>query len=498
MNPPPKKWVDQLITDVNESIYESNRLRPIGKSHDQNERLPPHIDPEETAFGKPSDKSISASILVNPPKSRFQIEDEEKEFLPMYKMTHGDYDPGEQICRNYEGNFSKHDTFGMKTPNDIAGRLTKKIISSWRSCDPDPAYVSKIYADHLDFRYPKLGKPRDPTCVQRDRGDQFVYGNKTVYDGEQRPVQEIIFNRCPNPGADKAQKIMHNFKAWVEKVRKTCKDDLGPDLEKFYEEIVAADPSCNGFVEWDPFIRAMQIQKVPRTMDEKDFMEALAYVGVFHPSPCDKLEYYKLFDFIKGYEDPMFNCKTTTLKPYYCPHTNGSVHFRTTYSDLTANMCVPQTCLQIMKEQRVNGMPSVRTDRLPRKIKSTKDNTNYGDDGDAYSLIFPSVYTLNGITIRDAFKEMTKDQIAKILCLAEIPMSHEQLNRAFEAAKCLDPDGLDRVSYQTFREALCQVCDEMALEVNCPPIYSVRPEDCSTMPPRKVKPKPNPCMGVDP
>ncbi|CAL8087919.1 unnamed protein product [Orchesella dallaii] len=501
VNPPPKKWVDQLLINVQESIYESNRVRPIGKSHDQKERLPPTIHPDETAFGKPSDKSISASILVNPPKDRFQVENEAKEFQPLYKFTHGDYEAGEQLCRNYvANNYSKHNTFGMKTPHDVAGRWARKIISTWRSCDPDPAYVSKIYADHLDFRYPKLGKQRDATCVGRDRGDEFVYGKKTTKDEEQRPAQELIFNRCPNPGGDKAQKMMSNLKTWIEKVRKACKDALGPDLEKFYEEIISADPNCDGTIEWDPFIKAMQIQHIPRTLSEKDFMECLAYVGVFHPCPCDKLEYYKLMDLIKGYEDPMFGCKTTTLKPYYLPHTNGCVHFRTSYSDHTSNMCVPPNCLTTMKEQRVNGMPSVRYDRLPRKIKSTKDTTNYGDDGDAYSLIFPSVYTSQGITIRDAFKEMTKEQMCRLLCLANVPLTHEQINRTWEAAKCLDPDGCERVSYQTFREALCQVCDEMATEQGCPAVYSLQPSDCPPFYPKYPKPhlKPNPCAGVDP
>jgi len=148
----------------------------------------------------------------------------------------------------------------------------------------------------------------------------------------------------------------------------------------------------------------MDLNRLPRTMNTKEFMEALALVGVFHPSPCDQLNYYGLMDLIKGYEEPMFFCKTTTLKPYYCPHTNGSIHFRSTYSDMASNMCVPQNCQAVMKEQRVHGMPSVRTDRVPRKIRSTKDFTNYGDDGDAYSLIWPSVYTTQGITCRDAFR----------------------------------------------------------------------------------------------
>lgn len=96
------------------------------------------------------------------------------------------------------------------------------------------------------------------------------------------------------------------------------------------------------------------------------------------------------------------------MKPYYLPDTNSCIHFRTSYADHTSNMCTPQSCLQYSKEQRMNGMPSVRTDRLPHKIRSTKDTTNYGDDGDAYSLIFPSVYTVRGVTCRDAFRVSEK------------------------------------------------------------------------------------------
>jgi hypothetical protein len=118
--------VDQLDLDIKESIYDSNKNRPVGKSHDQRDRLPPQIDPDCTAFGKPSDKSkhkfrfaiiikfslrtdvfyanyfspgISAGLLVNPPKSRQEVAAEAKCCRNLYKVTHGDFNPGEQLCR---------------------------------------------------------------------------------------------------------------------------------------------------------------------------------------------------------------------------------------------------------------------------------------------------------------------------------------------------------------------------------------------------------------
>jgi hypothetical protein len=73
---------------------------------------------------------------------------------------------------SYEGGlFSRTNTFGYPTPNDSAGRLAKKVIGSWRSCEADPSYVSKVYADHLDFRYPKLGKAQEQYCIKQQLGD---------------------------------------------------------------------------------------------------------------------------------------------------------------------------------------------------------------------------------------------------------------------------------------------------------------------------------------
>ncbi|XP_035702904.1 EF-hand domain-containing family member B-like [Folsomia candida] len=500
INPPPLKWVDQLELNIKESVYESNKVRPVGRSHDQTLNLPPHIDLELTGFGKPSDKSVNAGLLVNPPKSRYEIEQESKCSRALYKFTHGDYDPGEQICRNYGGDFRRTNTFGTPTPNDVAGRVAKKVIGSWRSCKADYPFVSKVYADHLDFRYPKLGMSQEQHCIRQQMGDGFVYGKKSDQEKE-RPIREIIFNRCPNPGAEKAAKIMQNLKNWLDKARKSFRADEGPDFEMFYEQIIECDPGCKGVVDWDPFIAAMEKHRVPRTMGERDFMEALAMVGVFGGAPCDQVNYYALMDLLKGYTDPLFHCKTTTLYPFYCPHTNGcGDHFRTMYATMTSNMCEPQDCVTAMKEARVNGMPSVRVDRVPRKIRSTKDFTNYGDDGDAYSLIWPSVYTVNGITCRDAFREFTKEEMTRLLCLAKVDISHCELDRAWEAAQALDPEeGKCRVSYQTFREALCQVREENAKIQNVHIAYPTEPclPEGATANPRGKRRR-NPCCGVDP
>lgn len=135
---------------------------------------------------------ISAGCLVNPPKTRHEVAEEGKCSRAMYKFTHGDYAPGEQICRKYVlsisgrihslyipislssyvgGLFKRTNTFGMPTPNDWAGRQAKKVVDNWRTCCPDDPYVTKYYADHVDFRHPKLGLPQDAQCIKKMLGN---------------------------------------------------------------------------------------------------------------------------------------------------------------------------------------------------------------------------------------------------------------------------------------------------------------------------------------
>ena len=71
--------------------------------------------------------------------------------------------------------FRRDDIFGDLTPHDVAGRSCAKVIGNWRQCKPDPPYVNKVYADHVDQRLPKLGLPQDRLCGARHRGDWLEF-----------------------------------------------------------------------------------------------------------------------------------------------------------------------------------------------------------------------------------------------------------------------------------------------------------------------------------
>jgi len=84
------------------------------------------------------------------------------------------------IVGSYQGYFNRTDTFRTPTSHDVAGRWCKKIFGTWRSCEADPTFVSKIYADHLDYRIPKLGMGQDKNCIRKRLGDELSLSLNTI------------------------------------------------------------------------------------------------------------------------------------------------------------------------------------------------------------------------------------------------------------------------------------------------------------------------------
>ena len=65
-------------------------------------------------------------------------------------------------------------------------------------------------------------------------------------------------------------------------------------------------------------------------------------------------------------------------------------------------------------EGRVFGAPSIRTDLSAPKVKSVADNQNYGNEPDAFSLIYPSE-ALNGGLEEDEFVILkTKEELKEV------------------------------------------------------------------------------------
>lgn len=57
------------------------------------------------------------------------------------------------------------------------------------------------------------------------------------------------------------------------------------------------------------------------------------------------------------------------------------------------------------------GIPTIRSDIPAPRIRRISDRTNYGDEANAYALLFPSVFSQKGVYENDFFKTRPKAEV---------------------------------------------------------------------------------------
>lgn len=151
-----------MKNDVSERIYLSKKLKPLGEVPPNN--LPSTIDRYTQIFGISSHKDISATEIVNPPKTRDQVELESQAKHSMYAFSHDDYDVGEQKTYRYGKNFDKEKRFGLSTSVYHDGRAARGCLE-WLPTKllEERAQADSKRLDNFREKHTKqLGKPLDP------------------------------------------------------------------------------------------------------------------------------------------------------------------------------------------------------------------------------------------------------------------------------------------------------------------------------------------------
>ena len=57
------------------------------------------------------------------------------------------------------------------------------------------------------------------------------------------------------------------------------------------------------------------------------------------------------------------------------------------------------------------GVPTIRSDIPAPQIHRISERTNYGDEANAYALLFPSVFSQKGVYEREFFKTRPKAEV---------------------------------------------------------------------------------------
>ncbi|CAH8866709.1 unnamed protein product [Trichobilharzia szidati] len=175
IRPPEPTVLGEMLTKVREEIYESVKKRPLGQTPAPN--LPSHIDKYKTTFGIKYDAGERIGDLVNPPRKRVDIINEELDNREHYLISHKHLLPGEQAHRRYE-NFDENQVFGIHTYCDPRGIHVRRAMN-WITNETNKIHTPIMNQIQFDFKEKYdhvLGKVRDPIRDTMNVPDDHTFG----------------------------------------------------------------------------------------------------------------------------------------------------------------------------------------------------------------------------------------------------------------------------------------------------------------------------------
>ncbi|KAM6087609.1 LOW QUALITY PROTEIN: EF-hand domain-containing family member B [Chlamydotis macqueenii] len=90
----------------------------------------------------------------------------------------------------------------------------------------------------------------------------------------------------------------------------------------------------------------------------------------------------------------------------------------------------------------VCGVPTIHSDIPAPQIHRISDRTDYGDEANAYALLFPSVFSQKGVYEGEFLKTRPKAEIAEILCNIGVNISGERFEHIWKQAETSEKRGL--------------------------------------------------------
>jgi hypothetical protein len=99
---------------------------------------------------------------------------------------------------------------------------------------------------------------------------------------------------------------------------------------------------------------------------------------------------------------------------------------------------------------RIYGIPSIRRDLQKKKIKSVSDTKNYGDEPDAYDLLYPHPEAIRGVYDEDFDKLLTKEEIYQQMRKYDFIIPEEEYDVMFNIAIKNYPNPDNKISPKSF------------------------------------------------
>lgn len=119
---------------------------------------------------------------------------------------------------------------------------------------------------------------------------------------------------------------------------------------------------------------------------------------------------------------------------------------------------IPLIDLLNFLEKRVYGVASIRNDLVAPSYKKVMDRKNYGNDGNIWSIVSPSVFTQHGVYEKDVLKPRSKEELKIIFKNIGYDLSNDLFEQLWSSIESKNPYGV--VSVEEFRNALAKVDSE--------------------------------------
>ena len=100
--------------------------------------------------------------------------------------------------------------------------------------------------------------------------------------------------------------------------------------------------------------------------------------------------------------------------------------------------------------ERTYGIPSIRNDLPKKELKSVSDIKNYGDEPDAYELLYPHPEHNLGIDDKDFEELMTKEEIYELIKKYDFNIPEEEFNLIYQVGLKNYPNNEEKMSPKSF------------------------------------------------
>lgn len=416
LNPPPAPRFQTLLEDQMNARYHS-RKKQLGRVPEADV-----IVPSDQPFGITNVKDSFAKDCIQPDRNEEDELIEEAARRKLYLKSHNSYLAGEQTDRNFDwSTFKKDDKYGVSTPHDNDGGGVRSTLE-WAAEDKKcTKLTSKRQGEYKDRFSIKLGESCDPIKDTMKVDADHAFGISLPTDGF--GAGDLLHMR----DSESYMQGKDEMRSLVAAIRHQLKVENFQNYNGLREAFRAYDKDDSGTVDEEELMKVLESFGVP--VEISTVKEIIKF--------CDKDESGNI-DFSEFAN--FLNWK------------NGDASKISHQTDPTITTASSTKLLPSYAKNRTFGVPSIRTDLPAPKFRRVADNQNFGDEGNALSLVNPSIYGQNGLAPRDFLETRPRAEIRSIFENMGTRIDDADFEKAWTQAACSHPQG--SVSIETFRAAV--------------------------------------------